>query len=114
MSGDWVGGELKAAIPRPAHWRLALLPEVLTDAEIDELLSSFDQAFPSRLRAYTMVRCVIDLGLPSSEVVKLQLTTSTDGTIKLLRRERRLRPICKRSGPRRRTGPYLFAMLPPR
>ncbi|MER8930990.1 tyrosine-type recombinase/integrase [Mesorhizobium sp. M0859] len=62
------------------------MPEVLTGAEIDELLSSFDQAFPSRLRAYAMVRCLIDLGLRSSEVVKLQLDdiNSADGTIKLV------------------------------
>jgi integrase/recombinase XerD len=72
MFGDRVNA-LKAAIPRVAHWRLSSLPEVLTDAEIDELLSSFDQSFPSRLRAYAMVRCLIDLGLRSSEVVKLQL-----------------------------------------
>ncbi|MBP2239059.1 site-specific recombinase XerD [Sinorhizobium kostiense] len=45
MSGDRVD-ELEAAIPRVAHWRLASLPEVLTDAEIHELLSSFDQASP--------------------------------------------------------------------
>lgn len=85
MSGDWVN-ELKAAIPRVAHWRLASLPEVLTDAEIDELLSSFDQSFPSRLRAYAMVRCLIDLGLRSSEVVKLQLDDINwaDGTINLV------------------------------
>ncbi len=85
MSGDWVG-DLKAAIPRVAHWRLASLPEVLTDAEIDELLSSFDQTFPSRLRAYAMVRCLIDLGLRSSEVVKLQLDDINwaGGTIKLV------------------------------
>lgn len=85
MSGDRVS-ELKAAIPRVAHWRLASLPEVLTDAEMDELLSSFDQVFPSRLRAFAMVRCLIDLGLRSSEVVKLQLDhiNWTDGTIKLV------------------------------
>ncbi|PWJ84081.1 phage integrase family protein [Mesorhizobium loti] len=29
--------------------------------------------FPSRLRAYAVVRCLIDLSLRSSEVVKLQL-----------------------------------------
>ncbi|WP_292331981.1 tyrosine-type recombinase/integrase [Mesorhizobium sp.] len=59
---------------------------MLTGAEIDELLSSFDQAFPSRLRAYAMVRCLIDLGLRSSEVVKLQLDDINwaDGTIKLV------------------------------
>nr|WP_287303376.1 tyrosine-type recombinase/integrase [Mesorhizobium sp.] len=59
---------------------------MLTGAEIDELLSSFNQAFPSRLRAYAMVRCLIDLGLRSSEVVKLQLDDINwaDGTIKLV------------------------------
>ncbi|MER9127791.1 hypothetical protein NKH81_32945 [Mesorhizobium sp. M0959] len=89
MSGDRVS-ELKAAIPRVAHWRLASLPEVLTGAEIDELLSSFDQAFPSRLQAYAMVRCLIDLGLRSSIAAYLH--------------EER---------PATSTGPYLFAMLPP-
>ncbi len=72
MSGDRVS-ELTAAIPRAAHWRLASLPEVLTDAEIDELLQSFDQPFPSCRRAYAMTRCLIDLGLRSSEVVNLRL-----------------------------------------
>lgn len=85
MSGDRVS-ELAAAIPRAAHWRLASLPEVLTDAEIDELLRSFTQSFPSRRRAYAMVRCLIDLGLRSSEVVKLHLEDINwvDGTITLV------------------------------
>ena len=85
MSGDRVR-DLAAAIPRAAHWRLASLPEVLTDAEINELLRSFDQPFPSRQRAYAMVRCLIDLGLRSSEVVKLQLdhVNWADGTIDLV------------------------------
>jgi len=84
MSGDRVS-ELAAAIPRAAHWRLASLPEVLTDAEIDELLQSFDQPFPSHRRAYAMTRCLIDLGLRSSEVVNLRLEDIdwTDGTIRL-------------------------------
>lgn len=85
MSGDRVS-ELAAAIPRAAHWRLASLPEVLTDAEIDELLRSFDQPFPSRRRAYAMARCLIDLGLRSSEVVNLRLEDIdwVDGTISLV------------------------------
>lgn len=85
MSGDRTN-ELKAAIPRVARWRLASLPEVLTDTEIDELLSSFDQSFPSRPRAYAMVRCLIDLGLRSGEVVKLQLDGIdwANGTINLV------------------------------
>jgi integrase/recombinase XerD len=85
MSGDRVS-ELTAAIPRVAHWRLASLPEVLTGAEIDELLQSFDQPFPSHRRAYAMVRCLIDLGLRCSEVVKLRLEDINwaDGTISLI------------------------------
>jgi integrase len=85
MSGDRVG-ELMAAIPRAAHWRLASLPEVLTDIEIDELLRSFDQPFPSYRRAFAMTRCLIDLGLRSSEVVNLRLEDINwaDGTIRLI------------------------------
>jgi len=85
MSGDRVS-ELAAGIPRAAHWRLASLPEVLTDAEIDELLRSFDQPFPSRRRAYAMTRCLIDLGLRCSEVVGLRLEDIdwADGTISLI------------------------------
>src|ERR1700677_393276 len=85
LSGDRVS-DLSAAIPRAAHWRLASLPEVLTDAEINELLRSFDHPFPSRQRAYAMVRCLIDLGLRCSEVVKLQLddVNWADGTINLV------------------------------
>ena len=85
MSGDRVS-ELAAAIPRAAHWRLASLPEVLTDVEIDELLRSFDQPFPSRRRAYAMARCLIDLGLRCSEVIKLHLDDIdwADGTISLV------------------------------
>ncbi len=84
ISGDRVS-ELAVAIPRAAHWRLASLPEVLTDAEIDHLLRSFDQPFPSHRRAYAMTRCLIDLGLRSSEVVNLRLEDIdwTDGTIRL-------------------------------
>jgi site-specific recombinase XerD len=72
MSGDQVGN-LLAAIPRPAQWRLASLPEVLTDAELDKLLQSFNEPFSSWRRAYAIVRCLIDLGLRCSEVAKLRL-----------------------------------------
>jgi len=86
MSGDRVSA-LAAAIPRAAYWQLASLPEVLTDAEVDELLRSFDQPFPSRRRAYAMTRCLIDLGLRSSEVVNLRLEDINwgNGTISFCR-----------------------------
>jgi integrase/recombinase XerD len=84
MSGDQVC-DLVAAIPSAAQWRLVSLPEVLTDAELDKLLQSFNQSVPSRRRAYAMVRCLIDLGLRCSEVVKLCLEDIdwVDGTITL-------------------------------
>ena len=85
MSGDHVS-ELAAAIPRAANWRLASLPEVLTDAEIDELLRSFDEPFPSHRRAYAMTRCLTDLGLRCSEVVNLRLEDINwaDGIVSLV------------------------------
>jgi integrase/recombinase XerD len=85
MSGDQVT-QLLRAIPRAACWRLAGLPEVLSNAEIAQLLGSFDQDFPSRKRAYAMVRCLTDLGLRCSEVGKLRLEDIDwqEGTIRLI------------------------------
>jgi integrase/recombinase XerD len=61
------------AVPRAACWRLANIPDVLSDAQIDQLLASFDQPFPSAARSLAIVRCVVDLGLRSSEVVRLRI-----------------------------------------
>src|SRR3546814_2990938 len=49
------------------------MPYVLSQTEIDAVLASFDDPLPSRRRAYAMVRCVTDLVLRCSEVVKLRL-----------------------------------------
>lgn len=64
---------LLGAIPSAAHWRLAPLPEVLTESQLEHLLDSFTPGMPSARRAYAMVRCVVDLGLRASEVVRLRL-----------------------------------------
>jgi integrase len=72
LAGDPVGG-LIAAIPSAAHWRLATLPDVLSQTEVEQLLKSFDGPLPSAKRAYAMVRCLTDLGLRASEVIHLQL-----------------------------------------
>jgi len=76
---------LLAAIPSIANWRLASLPEVPTAVEIGRLLQSFDQPFPSFRRAYAMLRCLVDLGLRSSEVVSLRLDDIdwSAGTVRL-------------------------------
>jgi hypothetical protein len=53
------------------------LPEVLTDAEVDELLRSFDPPFRSHRRAFAMLRCLTDLGLIGCpESVRLDYTVS--------------------------------------
>jgi integrase len=84
MYGDHIVG-LRAAIPRAAHWRLASLPDVLSDAEITELHSSFDVPFQSWRRAYAMVRCLTDLGLRCADTAGLRLEDIdwVAGTIRL-------------------------------
>jgi site-specific recombinase XerD len=64
---------LSGALPSAANWRLAALPEVFTDVEIQELLESFRHLSCSPKRGYAMMRLLTDLGLRASEVVRLQL-----------------------------------------
>lgn len=72
MCGDPVG-HLLPAIASPANWRLAPLPQTLSQIQVTQLLDSFSPDLPSALRAFAMVRCVVDLGLRASEVVSLGL-----------------------------------------
>jgi site-specific recombinase XerD len=72
LKGDEVQ-PLLDAVPRAAQWRLASLPEVLSEQEVHTLLHSFEKLPHSAKRAYAMVRCLIDLGLRAAEVVRLQL-----------------------------------------
>jgi integrase/recombinase XerD len=39
-----------AAIPQPARWRLASLPEYLSQEELAKLMSAFEQPDPQRQR----------------------------------------------------------------
>jgi site-specific recombinase XerD len=70
--GDEVN-HLLPVINSPANWRLASLPETLSPAELTQLLAPFPPEVPSALRAYAMVRCMVDLGLRAQEVVGLDL-----------------------------------------
>jgi site-specific recombinase XerD len=72
LKGDRVE-HLLPIVASPAHWRLAPLPQTLTPDEVDQLLGAFPADLPSRLRCYALVRCVVDLGLRSSEVIALAL-----------------------------------------
>jgi len=62
-----------AAVPTAARWRLATLPEHLSQAELAQLMSAFEQDDPQRQRDYAIVRCLVDLGLRSCEVAALRL-----------------------------------------
>lgn len=72
FEGDLVD-HLLPVIASPAHWRLAPLPQTLSAPELDQLLGAFPPNLPSRLRAVAIVRCLVDLGLRSSEVINLNL-----------------------------------------
>jgi integrase len=65
--------DLMHAVPQPACSGQTKLPEALSGNELEQLFRSFDMACPSRRRSYAMVRCLADLGLRSSEVVRLSL-----------------------------------------
>lgn len=62
-----------AAVPTAARWRLASLPEYLSQPELVKLMSVFEQGGPQRQRDYAIVRCLVDLGLRSFEVAALRL-----------------------------------------
>lgn len=64
---------LLPVIASPARWRLAPLPQTLSLSEVTRLLDAFPPTLPSHLRAYAMVRCLVDLGLREREVVSLEL-----------------------------------------
>lgn len=72
FEGDRVE-HLLPVVAAPAHWRLAPLPQTLAPDELSRLLAAFPAELPSRLRCYALVRCVVDLGLRSSEAIALEL-----------------------------------------
>jgi integrase len=72
FEGDRVE-HLLPIVASPASWRLAPLPQTLTPSEVERLLDAFPPGLPSRLRCYAIVRCLVDLGLRSSEVISLEL-----------------------------------------
>lgn len=64
---------LLPVVAAPANWRLEPLPQTLAPGEVTRLLDAFPQDLSSRLRCFAFVRCVVDLGLRSSEVIALAL-----------------------------------------
>lgn len=72
LLGDDVTAQL-AAVPRPTSVVEQPLPEALTDEELDQLLASFDTSRPGQRRSYAITRCLADIGMRSSEVIRLSL-----------------------------------------
>ena len=64
---------LSAALPQVAQWRLAGLPQQLSEAEIQQLLGAYNRRTATGKRDYAMTRCLLDLGLRQSEVARLHL-----------------------------------------
>ena len=67
------GEDLILAVPAAANWCLASLPAVLTDQEVEHLLSVFDLNTAAGRRDYAITRCLVDLGLRAQEVARLRL-----------------------------------------
>jgi integrase/recombinase XerD len=84
LQGDTVD-TLVAAIPRVAHWRLAGVPDSLTDTEVERFLNAFDRTAATGRRDYAIARCLADLGLRASEVayIKLDDLNWRAGTLRL-------------------------------
>jgi integrase len=82
---------LLSGLPRPPRPKPSTLPDVLTDVEVDTLLQSFSADFPQRRRAFAIARCLIDLGMRSSEVAGLTLEDIDwqRGTIRVTHRKGR-------------------------
>jgi integrase len=72
FKGDRVD-HLLPMVAAPAHWRPAPLPQTLAPDEVNRLLAAFPVDLPSHMRCYALVRCVVDLGLRSSEAITLEL-----------------------------------------
>jgi site-specific recombinase XerD len=83
--------DLSAAVPTFAHWRLASLPETLTEAEIAQLIKMPDIRTPIGLRDRAMLLCMSELGLRASEVACLELAgvNLTTNVLRLRRSKRR-------------------------
>lgn len=90
FEGDRVE-HLLPVVAAPAHWRLAPLPQTLAPDEVNRLLVAFPADLPSRLRCYALVRCVVDLGLRSSEAISLYLDDIdwVAGTVRISRSKSR-------------------------
>jgi integrase/recombinase XerD len=76
---DWLhltgiaSASLAAAVPAVAGWKLAGLPQALTQAQLRALLAACDRRTPTGRRDYAIVLLLARLGLRAGEVARLRL-----------------------------------------
>jgi integrase/recombinase XerD len=68
------GVGLDAAIPTPAHWRLASLPRYLQPEEVERLIASCDQASAVEWRDRAILLLLARFGLRAGDIVHLRLS----------------------------------------
>jgi site-specific recombinase XerD len=73
QSRGWCDPALVAAVPRLPKWRLAQVPRVMTEEQLDAFLATFDRSTAIGQRDYAMALCQADLGLRACEVAALRL-----------------------------------------
>jgi site-specific recombinase XerD len=73
QSRGWCDAALLAAVPRLPKWRLAQVPRVMSEQQLDAFLAAFDRSTATGQRDYAMALCQADLGLRACEVAALRL-----------------------------------------
>jgi len=99
----WCDPVLVAAVPRLPRWRLARVPRVMSEDQLDAFLAAFDRPTAVERRDHAMALCQAELGLRAGEVAALRLE-DLDWRAAVLRvpackvrREREL-PLAARAG----------------
>lgn len=110
-------GQLEAAIPRVAAWRLSTVPRRLSDDDLTKVLASVDTptSRPCGQRDRAIVWCLATLGLRPGEIADLELDDIDwrEGTIRLRHRKNRrsaVMPLPREAG--RATAAYLHGHRP--
>jgi len=102
--------DLASAVPSFANWRLAALPAVVTQTELEQLVAVVDPAKPIGMRDRAILLCMTELGLRAADVAAITVdgVDLASGILRLRRpkpRERVETPLTVRLG--RALGLYL-------
>jgi integrase len=65
--------DLSRAVPPVRRWRLAPVPPLVTEEEVERVIAAADRSTPRGLRAFAILLLLARLGLRAGEVVALEL-----------------------------------------